>query len=373
MCYDADTGRNADSSGREAFMSDPRPTIFVTGIAGRLALRLYPLLQEKFDVAGADLTMPRAISLARFETMDLGREACCDALVDLFRELQPAAVLHLASVGSYTADADERFWQQSVAGTARVMESIAVYNRLYGHIGRFLHLSSARVYGDTGGYSATEDGEFPRLPLLSLRHQQESDAVVRRRAPEMGGCACYLLRPQWLAGLGERNLLLDALRGIPQGSGAKAKRLRQRGKRLPLVMPLDCDREALQQQYLHPDDLLRLIIWLVEKGPRGGCSTLNVAGRGPAISQEEATNIAGLPIKRAPGWWARRTMRRRWEKGLSSLPPESFGLLTSASLVDCTRLEKLLGSDYTQVIRRSSREALTAGLQTEEVPEPVAP
>jgi hypothetical protein len=51
-------------------------------------------------------------------------------------------------------------------------------------------------------------------------------------------------------------------------------------------------------------------------------------------------------------------LRLLWNAGISGIPPEAFPYMIGTFLMDCSRLERLLGSEYEQVIRFTVEEAL---------------
>ena len=112
-------------------MNSEKPTVIVTGVSGNLGLRLLPVLRD-FSVVGIDIAPPKTDVPLRFVRMDLGLEESCRTLFNLFRELRPVAVVHLAfvldPVRTGVLDLD-RMWQINVAGTARVMEAVTEANR----------------------------------------------------------------------------------------------------------------------------------------------------------------------------------------------------------------------------------------------------
>ena len=63
-------------------MADSQNTVLITGVAGNLGLRLLQQLAD-FRIVGVDLAPPAASELWRFESLDLGEESSCDALVRL--------------------------------------------------------------------------------------------------------------------------------------------------------------------------------------------------------------------------------------------------------------------------------------------------
>src|SRR5579871_4461814 len=130
-------------------MTNERPTVVITGIAGNLGVRLLPLLPD-FQVVGVDLAPPRSGSLARFESIDLAQEASCRQFMQLLVETQASAVVHLAFVIDpiRTGVTEvEHMWQINVAGVARLMEAIGEINRTDGHIRKFIFPSSVSAYG----------------------------------------------------------------------------------------------------------------------------------------------------------------------------------------------------------------------------------
>src|SRR5215471_20869409 len=104
-------------------MGDSVPSIIVTGISGNLGRRLLPLLGA-FRVVGVDFRPPQTDHPLQFEQMDLAEEASCLQLLQLFKDVRPVAVLHLAFVmdAVRTGVLDpEWIWKGNVPGTARVM------------------------------------------------------------------------------------------------------------------------------------------------------------------------------------------------------------------------------------------------------------
>src|SRR5450432_1477740 len=145
-------------------MADARPSILVTGISGNLGQRLLPMLAG-FRVVGVDFRPPRLDSShtdfpIQFVQMDLAREASCLQLLQLMRDVRPAAVVHLAfvmdAVRTGVPDRD-RIWQSNVAGTARVMEAITEANREWPMVEKFVFVSSVAAYGPNLSIPATEE------------------------------------------------------------------------------------------------------------------------------------------------------------------------------------------------------------------------
>lgn len=341
-----------------------RPTVVVTGIAGNLGQRLLPLLND-FQVLGLDIHEPRAgLHPTRFEKLDLSEEGACPRLMDLLRETRAVAVVHLAFVIDpiRTGILDKRrMWQVNVAGTARVMEAIAEVNRTHaGAVTKFIFPSSVSAYGPELPFPVTEDYPLGAHTLPYAVHKQEADDVVRLRASSLGPCTTYILRPHIFAGATMENYLVGALRGTVGGKGRLADWLRSRGTRLPLLLPRGDEYLVKRLQFLHVDDMARLLAWMLHRPDQGRDTViLNVAGRGDSISIHMAARVAKQKIMQLPSRrLCRWALHALWTLGISSVPPGALPYMIGSYLMDTSRLRSLLGSDYHHVIRYTCEEAL---------------
>jgi len=341
-----------------------RPTVVVTGIAGNLGQRLLPLLND-YTVLGLDIHEPGAgLHPTRFEKFDLALESSCQRLIDLLRETRAVAVVHLAFVIDpvRTGILDvERMWQVNVAGTARVMEAITEVNRAGdGTVTKFIFPSSVSAYGPELPFPVTEDYRLGAHTLPYAIHKQEADDVVRMRASALGACTTYVLRPHIFAGATMQNYLIGALRGTVGGKSKMADWLRARGTRLPMLLPRGDEYLVKRFQFVHVDDMARLVAWILHRPDRGRESViLNVAGRGDSVSIQMAARIANqkiiqLPSPRVCRW----VLAWLWKLGISSAPPEALPYMIGSYLMDTSRLRAFLGSDYSHVIRYTTEQAL---------------
>lgn len=337
-------------------------TVLVTGISGILGTRLLPMLRE-YRVVGVDLRTPDSMAPLEFHSMNLGHEASCRELTELLRQSGARSVVHLAFVfdpqGSGMPDA-ERMWQINVAGTARVMEAISVVNRTGGHVRQFLFPSSASVYGPETPEPVKEDFPLRAHTLPFAIHKRESDEVARYRSESLGDCRTYVLRPPLFAGANVQNYLLESLRGAAMGNSSRAKRMRERQQRLPLLLPVGRQYVEKRLQFLHVDDMARLLAYLLQRPESDPLVTvLNVAGRGEPLTIQGCAEIAQARIRRVPNRAAcRALMLALWKRGISSVPPEALPYLIGSYTMDTTRLQQFLGADYSNVIRYSIEEAL---------------
>ncbi|HUJ94976.1 MAG TPA: NAD-dependent epimerase/dehydratase family protein [Terriglobales bacterium] len=343
-------------------MAENKPTVVVTGISGNLGLRLLPQLSG-FNVVGVDLKPPASDALTRFESIDLGEEASCREMLLLLREARAVAVVHLAFVidpiRTNVLDSD-RMWHINVAGTARVMEAITEANRDETLVQKFIFPSSVSAYGPDLPGPVTEDFPLGAHTLPYAIHKMESDKVVQLRAPALRGCSAYMLRPHILAGASVENYLLGAFRGTPNGGGVRAARMRERGARLPCMLPYGQKYLDHKIQFVHVDDAARLIAHILRKSePEAQRLTiLNVAGRGESLTFERCIQMAHAKLWRAPSKYAfRLALQAYWKLGISAIPPEAWPYMTGQYIMSTDRLQKFLGSNYDDVIRFTVTDA----------------
>ncbi len=339
-----------------------KETVLVTGIAGNLGLRLLAQLQD-FAVVGIDMKPPSAVSSLRFERVDLGREASCKQLVQLLRESRVTSVVHLAFVIDPLRTGvldNDRMWQINVAGTARVMEAISEVNRSGGAVRKFIFPSSVSAYGPDLPGAVKEDFPLGAHTLPYAIHKRESDEVVQARASTLGACKTYILRPHIFTGATMQNYLVGALRGTPTGKGRMAERMRHKGTRLPMLLPYG--EQYLQKlfQFVHVDDMARLLVYLLRRNELDPQITiLNVAGRGGPLTIQACAQIAGSKISRLPGRaTCRAVLRLMWNLGISGVPPDALPYMIGSYVMDTTRLQKFLGAEYQTVMQHTVEEAL---------------
>jgi len=344
-------------------MPDGKQTVVVTGVAGNLGLRLLPHLAG-YNVIGLDIKPPVADAPLSFEKVDLGREASCGQLVELLRRSKAVAVVHLAFVIDPVRTGvlqNDHMWQINVAGTARVMEAITEVNRNYGgRVQKFIFPSSVSAYGSDLAFPATESTPLGGHTLPYAVHKREADEVVQYRASKLGSCSTYILRPHIYAGATMQNYLIGALRGTPTGRGKIAQRWREKGVRLPLVVPLGERYERNLFQFVHVDDVARLIAYILYQ-PETTARTmiLNVAGRGQPITFGRCAEIAHQKVIRVPSAAAcRMILSALWKLGISGMPPEALPYVIGSYTMDTSRLRAFLGSEYEHVIRYTSEDAL---------------
>jgi nucleoside-diphosphate-sugar epimerase len=354
-----------------------KPTILITGVSGNVGTRLLHHLDD-FQVIGADIREPSGQgAIFRFEKIDLAEERSCDQLLELIRAYRPEVVVHLAFVVDSPLGGREAksMWRTNVLGTSRVLESIAEHNRMTGGVEKFVFTSSAAVYGPDPGQPVTEDAPLLARSLAWAEQQQEADRTVQDRAQDLRKCRTYILRSHLYGGDGARNYELTALRGIPGGRGRLGAHLRHRGTRLPLLVPSRGNYLEHKFQFVHADDVARLIAHIVERRQADPQLTvLNVAGRGDPLSLRQCAEIAGIRVKQLPGkGLCRQAMSLLWDWGASDVPPQALPYLLGSCALETARLRVFLGEHYRSIIQHTSEEALAESLRYPANPDSNAP
>jgi nucleoside-diphosphate-sugar epimerase len=343
-------------------MESEKPVVVVTGISGNLGSRLLPMLGS-FSVIGVDVTPPQTDLPLQFERLDLGDESCTRALYEILRDCKPVAVVHLAfvidPVRSGVLDT-ERMWQINVAGTARVMEAITEANRTAeSGIKQFLFPSSVSVYGPQLSAPATEQSPMAAHTLPYALHKKQCDEVVQQRSSALRGCSVYILRPHIFAGATVENYLLGAFRGTPNGKSARAQKMRSEGKRLPCMLPRGQQYLDNKIQFIHVDDMARLIAHILRRDPEPQRLTiLNVAGSGEPLTFGRCIQMAQARLVRVPGKWAmRKVLEFLWYRQISAIPPEAMPYMTGEYIMDTYRLQNFLGAEYQDIMRYTIEDA----------------
>jgi nucleoside-diphosphate-sugar epimerase len=351
-------------------MGDAKPTVVVTGISGNLGTRLLRLLGE-FNVIGVDVTPPPTDLPSQFERMDLGEEESCRQLFLLLRDCRADAVVHLAfildPVRAGVLDVD-RMWQINVAGTARVIEAVTEANREETIVGKFVFPSSVSVYGSDLTGPASEEHALGAHTLPYAIHKMECDKAVQQRSPALRGCSVYMLRPHIFAGASVENYMVGAFRGTPGGRSDRAASMRSRGRRLPCMLPRGRQYLENRIQFVHVDDMARLITRILQKREPEAqrLTVLNVAGRGEPLTFERCIDVAQARLVRLPGKLVfRMALKILWQLGIVAIPPEAAPYMTGEYIMNTDRLQKFLGENYEDVIRYTIADAFADCFKSE--------
>jgi nucleoside-diphosphate-sugar epimerase len=339
-----------------------KPVVVVTGVSGNLGSRLLPMLGS-YSVIGVDVTPPQTEVSLQFEQMDLGLESSTRQLFELVRDTQAHAVIHLAFVVDPVRAGvldPERMWQINVAGTARVMEAVTEANRTAEEgVKQFIFPSSVSAYGSDLPEAVSEEAALAAHTLPYALHKKQADEVVQQRASAMRGCSIYILRPHIFAGASVENYLLGAFRGTPNGKSPRAEKMRKQGKRLPCMLPRGQQYLDHKIQFVHVDDMARLMQHILQREPEmQRLTVLNIAGRGESLTFGRCIEMAQAKLLRVPGKWAmRQILKFLWQRQISAIPPEALPYMTGQYVMNTARLQRFLGPEYEHVIRYTVADA----------------
>jgi nucleoside-diphosphate-sugar epimerase len=191
--------------------------------------------------------------------------------------------------------------------------------------------------------------------------------VVQQRSSALRGCSVYILRPHIFAGASVSNYLLGAFRGTPNGKSARAEKMRSEGKRLPCVLPRGQQYVDNKIQFIHVDDMARLIAHILHRNPEPQRLTiLNVAGPGDPLTFGRCIEMAQAKLVRVPGKWVMRlALEFLWKRQISAIPPESLPYITGEYIMNTDRLHKFLGAEYQNVMHYTITEAFADSFKTE--------
>jgi nucleoside-diphosphate-sugar epimerase len=254
-------------------------------------------------------------------------------------------------------------WQTNVVATRRLLEAVAEKNSSGTAVRLVVFPSSVSAYGPDLPDAVTEDAELRAHTLPYAIHKREADEICQQMFPQLGGCALYVYRPSIFAGKTVDNFILRALRGKPSGRGWLARAIERAGWSLPLLMPASASGKN-SFQYVHVDDVARVLRWTLEHFEPGKLKIINLAGRGPSITFAECAQLGGTPVVYLPSEkWVAVLLRLMWAIGLSGVPAQAIPYFLSSYTMDTSRLRDELGREFENIVRYTTRDALHDALQ----------
>lgn len=339
------------------------PAILVTGLSGNLGQQVAPLLAG-YPLVGVDLYRPRVEHpQVEFCPLDLSQPEAVGTLEQLLRASQVRLVVHLAFVldPARTGAVDrQRQWEINVRGTGHLLDAIQRANRQQRQVEFFLYLSSVTSYGPM--LPGPVDEDFPQQPhtyTYSI-HKKESEDLIRARFPRLNGCAVTIVRGHIFLGPRVDNFIVRSLRGQPGRRTPLGRWVERRGWKLPLLLPRGAEYDGLYQ-FMHIEDAARLMAWLCEHYEPGKLLILNAQGRGAPLTAADIGRVGGVPVWRLPSYkFVGLLYRLFWWLGVSPVPPEAYPYFAGSYVMNTERLERLLGSEYSEIVRYTSEEAMRA-------------
>ncbi len=285
--------------------------VVVTGICGRLGMRLARALHRDRRVVGVDrrpfADKPKDIEHAQ---VDIRRKK----LKDVFRAGDISAVVHLGVMHDPRASAsDHHSW--NVAGFTKLLEYVAHFR-----VPKLVVLSSANVYGPqpSNPQFLTEDA-----PLLGgqnfsdIRDLVEVDMLAQSFFWKLPETETVVLRPVHILGT-VHNAPSNFLRKNP----------------ILTVMGFDP-----MTQVIHESDVVHAIELALQPGIRG---IFNVTGSEP-VPLSRVIRILGRQRLTVPYTVACVALRRLWSLRLTSFPAPELDHIRYVCMVDDRRARQVLG------------------------------
>ena len=290
---------------------EPKGSVLITGIVGRMGLLLARKLHRLGPVVGIDRR--------RFESrpedivhhqLDLRRRKTRD----IFRAGGIKAVVHLGVMHNLR-ESDKVHHEWNVAGFQKLLEYMSQYR-----VPKLVVLSSATLYGPSPDNPQFLSEEAPLLgaqEFSRIRDLVEVDMLAQSffwRHPEV---ETVILRPCHILG---------RVRNAPSNY--------LRRDRPPTVLGFDP-----MIQVIHERDVVQAIALALEPGIRG---IFNLRGPGE-LPLSRMLRMLGKRALRVPGPLMRGVMGSLWSSRAASFPSPELDHLRYVCMVDDTRARKELG------------------------------
>jgi len=305
------------------FPGFPR-TVLVTGISGNLGRSLAKLLHTETHVVGLDrrpfVGKPKDIDHFQVDIRKARAE-------DPFRRHQIEALLHLGIMHDPRMPFSEAH-SFNVVGTQKILERCVRHG-----VKKVVVLSSANVYGPLPGNSNFLPEETPLMAadrFSGVRDLIELDMYAQSfmwRHPEV---ETVILRPVNIVGPTVRNAPSNYLR---------------------LERPITVMGFDPMVQLIHEEDVCRALVLALRPGARG---VYNVNGPGEVPVSAALRELGRRPVP-VPHFLVRPLLRRLFEAGVSSYPPEEVDHIQYLCMVDGSRAERELGFSPRHSLRETIR------------------
>ena len=301
--------------------------VLVTGIAGNLGRALAKQLHLETAVIGVDRRpFPDRPKDVEHHQLDL-RKARVD---DLFRRRRPEALIHLGISHDPRMPFSEAH-SFNVVGTQKILDLCVRHG-----VRKVVVLSSANVYGPLPNNSNFLAEETPLMAAdrySGVRDLIELDMYAQSflwRHPEV---ETVILRPCNIVGPTVRNAPCNFLR---------------------LARPLTVMGFDPMIQLIHEEDVAGALRLALRPGSRG---VYNLVGPGEVPLSAVLRELGREPVP-VPDFLLRPALRRLFDAGLVSFPPEELDHLQYLCVVDGSRAARELGWAPRHSLRDTIRSVL---------------
>jgi UDP-glucose 4-epimerase len=301
--------------------------ILITGCSGYLAQRLIDACRLDPEIewlGGIDVRAPQNTDGLHFFPLDVR----APEIETLLRQNQITTVVHLAWVFNPTHEPNLEY-DVDVEGSRNILtcvEKAAVPHLIY--------LSSTTAYGPHPDNPPIFDEKFPRrghAEYLYSKYKAEVDHLMLNYWKEHPVQDMFVIRAPIVLGPNTRNVVTQ-MTELPVLIGI-------RGYDPPM-------------QFIHEQDLQRLLVWAIERKPRG---FYNVVGNG-TITYSRIVEILKKPSLWLPGWMIYPTLRILWGLRAVPFPPSILDFIRYPWVAS----SELFHQTYDFEIQHTSEEAFLA-------------
>jgi len=306
--------------------------VAITGIAGYIGGLLLSRLGEIEAVeriVGIDTVRPKGNSpKLRFYCQDILKP-----LTNIFVENAVDSAIHLVFVVKPTHDT-MRAQQINIGGTLNFLEACR-----QAQVKQILYLSSHTVYGAHPGNTEPFKEDSSLNPLPGFQYSRDK-AEVERILSDFAGS--------------HRDICITNLRSCPVIGPNAANSVATLMFR-PIMLRIAGYDPPMQ--FLHEDDLVKLITTLLIRGKAG---TFNVAGEGE-VCYSEIASLAKRKTRTLPERLLRFLMGFSWALHLQSeSPPSGLEFIKYPPIVSTEKIKKEIGFQFSY----SSRDAIVSFVST---------
>lgn len=300
--------------------------ILITGCSGYLAQRLINACKQDPEIewlGGIDVRPQNSEGL-HFFSLDVRSPD----IETLLRQNRVTTVVHLAWVFNPTHEPNLEY-DVDVEGSRNILQCIKK-----AHVPYLIYLSSTTAYGPHPDNPLIFDESFPRRGhpgYLYSKYKAEVDQLMLDFMTENPDQEMFVIRAPIVLGPNTRNVVTQ-MTGLPVLIGI-------RGYDPPM-------------QFIHEQDLQKLLIWVVNRKPKG---VFNVVGHG-TIPYSGIVKHLKKPSLWLPDWMIYPSLQALWSLRTVPFPPSILDFIRYPWVASG---EKFL-STYDFKIEHSSEDAFLA-------------
>jgi UDP-glucose 4-epimerase len=301
--------------------------ILITGCSGYLAQRLIDACNENSEIewlGGIDVRPPQNTEGLHFFSLDVRSPE----IETLLRQNHITTVVHLAWVFNPTHEPNLEY-DVDVEGSKNILQCVK-----QARVPNLIYLSSTTAYGPHPDNPLIFDENYPRRGhpgYLYSKYKAEVDQLMLDFMAANPDQEMFVIRAPIVLGPNTRNVVTQ-MTGLPVLIGI-------RGIDPPM-------------QFIHQQDLQRLLIWAVKRKPKG---VFNVVGHG-TIQYSDIVKHLKKPSLWLPDWLIYPSLNAMWSLRAVPFPPSILDFIRYPWVANGEKF----ANAYDFKIEHSSEEAFLA-------------